>query len=253
MTTIPFIHNYCDRWCEKCRFVHQCAVGVAESSLTEDQKDIEKEAFWNNISDQFKKAKNLLEKHIKQAGIEITDAEIDEAENLKRKKRKQNKENIMAQLSKDYIAHADKIDLTNLFAAHKTDMEQNLSIGVISQEQVVENLHKIKDNADTIEWFKYFIHVKLVRALSSLGDNDTGDLQSDHNGSAKIAILAIESSLGAWHSIYNLTGDENGDILDIMALLSKLSRLTTTIFPDAMQFVRPGFDAGWEAIWEEEE
>lgn len=83
--------------------MHQCAVELAESSLTEDQKDIEKEAFWNNISDQFIKAKNLLEKHIKQAGIEITDAEIDEAENLKRQKRKQDKENIIAQLSKNYI------------------------------------------------------------------------------------------------------------------------------------------------------
>ncbi len=42
-------------------------------------------------------------------------------------------------------------------------------------------------------------------------------------------------------------------MLDILALLSKILRLTNVNFPDSMKFVSPGFDAGWQAIWEEEE
>ncbi len=42
-------------------------------------------------------------------------------------------------------------------------------------------------------------------------------------------------------------------MLDILALLNKILRLTYVSFPDAMKFEKPGFDAGWQALWEEEE
>lgn len=248
MSTIPFIHNYCDRWCEKCRFVQQCAVGQEETRMTEDQKNINKEAFWTNISDQFTKAKILLEKYIAENDIAINESDIKEADHKEQKKKKQVTDDIIAQLSKSYITLADKIDLTDLFKFYKIEMEKNMSIGIISQTYFMEELQKIKDSADTINWFKYFIHVKLVRALSSREDNDESDLQSDHNGSAKIAMLAIESSTGAWHSLYDIAEEKKEDILDLMALLSKLRRLTNETFPEAMQFVRPGFDDGREAI-----
>ncbi|MBK8055506.1 MAG: hypothetical protein IPK35_20095 [Saprospiraceae bacterium] len=250
MSTIPFIHNYCDRWCEKCRFVQQCAVGLEETRMTEDQKNINKEAFWSNISDQFTKAKTLLEKYIAENDIAKNEFGNQEVEHKHQKKKKRVTDDIIAQLSKSYITIADKIDLTDLFKFYKTELEKNMSIGIISQVSFMDELQKIKDSIDTINWFKYFIHVKLVRAISSREDNDENDLQSDHNGSAKIVLLAIESSIGAWHSLYDVAEDRKEVILDVMALLSKLRRLTNETFPEAMQFVRPGFDDGWEAIWE---
>ena len=46
---------------------------------------------------------------------------------------------------------------------------------------------------------------------------DNGRIQNDWNGSAKVAILSIQRSQDAW-----------------MAVIDQ--------FPDAMKFVRPGFD-----------
>jgi len=34
---IPPIHNYCDRRCEKCRFIRQCRVGYMEADLVNEE------------------------------------------------------------------------------------------------------------------------------------------------------------------------------------------------------------------------
>lgn len=34
---IPGIFNYCDRWCEKCRFIRQCRVGAVEADEVRDE------------------------------------------------------------------------------------------------------------------------------------------------------------------------------------------------------------------------
>ena len=38
--------------------------------------------------------------------------------------------------------------------------------------------------------------------------DDDGNLKSDYNGSAKIAIIAIKSSTGAWHVLYEMPGNK---------------------------------------------
>ena len=36
---IPGIYNYCDRWCERCRFTHNCSVAIMESETGPDSED----------------------------------------------------------------------------------------------------------------------------------------------------------------------------------------------------------------------
>jgi len=50
---ITGIHNYCDRWCERCSFTARCAVYAAEQadpSLDPAGHDINNVAFWQKIS-----------------------------------------------------------------------------------------------------------------------------------------------------------------------------------------------------------
>jgi len=43
------IHNYCDRWCERCTFTARCRVAETESEMTDEERDINNEAFLQNL------------------------------------------------------------------------------------------------------------------------------------------------------------------------------------------------------------
>ena len=47
---ISGIHNYCDRWCERCEFTARCRVFAAEQEMSEEEKDISNEAFVRNLA-----------------------------------------------------------------------------------------------------------------------------------------------------------------------------------------------------------
>ena len=66
--------------------------------------------------------------------------------------------------------------------------------------------------------------------------------QKDSDGSAKIAIIAIERSIGAWIRMYELLPLSEDVALKSLSLLSRLKQKAIEEFPGAMHFKRPGFD-----------
>jgi hypothetical protein len=88
---------------------------------------------------------------------------------------------------------------------------------------------------------------KIFRAVSSARDPDVpaGDLQSDANGSAKVALLVIEQSKRAWRTLMAPgRGVANGAPAKFLATLDSLERDVLELFPRAFEFIRPGFDTG---------
>ena len=81
---ISGIHNWCDRWCERCPFVSRCAVGAADAALPSEAKDMNNEAFWKALSDSFAKAFEMLDKVAKEQGIDIDSFSEEELEESKR-------------------------------------------------------------------------------------------------------------------------------------------------------------------------
>ncbi len=69
---ISGIHNYCDRWCERCTFMARCRVAEAESQTTDEERDIENEAFWRNLSNIFAEAKTILTKTLRAVAVLAT-------------------------------------------------------------------------------------------------------------------------------------------------------------------------------------
>ena len=57
---VPFIHNYCDKWCERCTFTSRCAVFEQIENLSTEQKDASNEAFWTNLSDTLTDRKSVV-------------------------------------------------------------------------------------------------------------------------------------------------------------------------------------------------
>ena len=101
------------------------------------------------------------------------------------------------------------------------------------------------DAADRLEETCVTVASKIFRAVSSSldPDYDASDIQSDANGSAKVALILIEESRRAWRVLMQ-TGRAAADGVPARQVVA-LDVLETELlrrFPHALAFVRPGFD-----------
>ena len=86
---------------------------------------------------------------------------------------------------------------------------------------------------------------KIFRAVSSAlaEGQDASDLQSDANGSAKVALLLIEEARRDWRVLLqDGQAVANGVPARMVLTLDALERDLCARFPKALEFVRPGFD-----------
>ena len=64
----------------------------------------------------------------------------------------------------------------------------------------------------------------------------------DSDGSAKVALIGLDRSIGAWAALHSQFPDRTDDILDILLHLDRLRKRVDQVFAEARAFVRPGFD-----------
>ena len=88
---------------------------------------------------------------------------------------------------------------------------------------------------EIIQWYQHFIAAKIVRAL----ENDSAE---DTNGSAKVALIALDRSVAAWGTLLKKLPEKEEAILQILIQLSDLRKMTEIEFPDARTFLRNGLD-----------
>ena len=67
-------------------------------------------------------------------------------------------------------------------------------------------------------------------------------MPKDHDGSAKIALIAVEKSKAAWLRFLTHFPEKEDEIITLLAILEKTGKALEQYFPDARAFVRPGFD-----------
>ena len=244
------VHNYCDRWCERCRFVDRCAVGSSEKllaaelemdlAMTEEKRN---EIMWNHVADSFAEAGRLLEKMIAEAGLDIEEIKRDAKENPYVAPKLTKHQEATKELTKNYgMAVHDWIkNKPALF-----EPEALMSRVLVQPEDPDKFMAKTKDAIETVNWFGFFISVKSQRAISGKQEDDYEEaedmLQSDFNGSAKIALIAVGRSIEAWEFLLKAFPEMEADIIGYLAQLQKISRYLLIEFPDAQKFIRPGFD-----------
>ena len=105
---------------------------------------------------------------------------------------------------------------------------------------------ELADLAEVIRWYQYFISAKVRRALSGKAKEADGewdeDWPSDADGSAKVALIALDRSIGAWNALNPEFPHCQDEILEILVLLDRLRRNMEAEFPAARSFIRPGLD-----------
>lgn len=243
------IHNYCDRWCERCIYTSKCAVYESTSKLSSEQLDSDNAEFWDNLSSNFKQTLDLLKKEAEKRGIDFSEIENyepseEELQNEKRKRDFAKKHNV-AVLSRNYSK------LTLAFTKEDVDLSEKVRelvkqghLGIKSPDEIVTTTADIGDAFEVVQWYMFFIEVKIQRALSGKFDDeeDPVDFPKDSDGSAKIALIAIEKSMAAYAKLHTYFPEQEDVILNALSVLQQIKRGVELEFPNAYSFVRPGFD-----------
>lgn len=245
---IPGIHNWCDRWCEKCPFIASCAVGENELELIEQKQKGFNPDFWDGIKEHFTKSIELLDKLTQQKEIDLNAISDEEGNkiNLEKEKQWQEGENHpICQIASQYAKECEQI-LSSDFIQNMCDSEgEKIDLGL--EDKAYKNLSQFKEAIDIIRWYMFFIPAKCHRLMMENMDREFEDYEfppekRSYNGTAKITLISLERSIAAWGVLLKLLPDQQDEILSELALLQKLQRMIENEFPDAMRFIRPGFD-----------
>src|SRR5687767_1218937 len=145
---IPGIHNYCDRWCERCFFTSRCAVYADVGALTPDEQDIRNKAFWERLSHNFSKAKDLLEQAAEKFGIDLNALQEDMEETQQKEKhiRDESESHPISKLSWEYSEIARKwLDTQPGMMEKLNALKDQLELGTKEQLDAKEQTETIKD------------------------------------------------------------------------------------------------------------
>jgi hypothetical protein len=259
---ISGIYNYCDRWCERCPLTARCLVYATEQadevSADPEAHDINSAKFWSRMESIFQEAHDMILELAEEAGLdrEIFEAEVDEAD---REQHRQDAKQHELSLSARRYAEMVERWFTDEFA-----VEESVHDDTTGKSKNMEDDIDVSDAIAVIRWYQFFAAAKVYRALmgledkialeasavdDALTDNELAEdeLQfsvagDDSDGSAKIALIAIDRSSSAWRVMQSSLPEKADSIKPMLLELERLRRTTEQVFPHARDFIRPGFD-----------
>ena len=247
------IHNYCDRWCERCIFTSRCSVYESESKADPKELDVKNKLFWERLSENFTKAQEMIEQAAEKHGIDLHDLKLnlEDVERKEKELRVKSSKHIIITLTREYTSFASRWLKTQPGMMQKLEkMKEDITLGVESQQEIKKQTETIKDCLQIIQWYITFLEPKFMRALmgkdndmlSELMDDDDEEFPRDYDGSAKIGVIAVERCMQSWTRLFDLLPAQEDDFLKALSLLERMKKEVLKEFPGAMQFVRPGFD-----------
>lgn len=213
---ISGIYNYCDRWCERCPLTSRCLVYATEQEDNDspESRDIRNEAFWQKLSAILQETREMILEWAKRAGADLT-ATTEEDEARHKRKRQLVDNHPLTKAGKKYANAA-----SDWFREFDQDYE----------------VSDVEDAREVIQWYQYQIAVKTMRALSARGE------EIEEDGSAKVALIGIDRSMAAWRMMQLSLPDRAESIVPLILQLDRLRQRLEKSFPQARDFIRPGFD-----------
>lgn len=247
---ISGVYNYCDRWCERCPLTARCLVFKTEQARKKgggrSRPDLENREFWNELGDSLAVATHMVLRDAKKLGIDLSQEALASIEVEERQRRKlaarqgSALHRAAAGYSKSARALLQRLDPELQETENALNTEHRLGAGRPDAAAA-----EIRDALDVVHWYLFFIDVKLQRAVSSRVDehrDEPDGFPSDADGSAKVALIAIDRSIAAWARLRGHLTGEGDAILDLLVQLERLRRAAEQEFPRARAFQRPGFD-----------
>ena len=228
---IDFISSYCDRWCERCAYTARCSAYACKVAI----------AMCGDATQ----------------GLELA---IGTPQPVGRSKPEP------PDWFADFVEPTPKerADMMSAEAARDERIEA-LPLSTMAEVYSLSSFEWLKDRSDALRagadgvvvealeivaHDSVFIGAKIRRALHGFDEFEHDDepfeedpVQSDWNGSAKVALISVERSVTAWQTIAVASCDPVATIL--AEQLAAMRELMMEAFPRAKEFVRPGFDEPW--------
>jgi len=246
---IAGVYNYCDRWCERCPLTSRCMnFALSEEHFDDPQAlDMNNKVFWQKLSEMFQLTLEMVKETAKEQGIDLDSIDLQAVADEQESIRDAAENYECCRAAKTYGPMVDNwFDSAKELFEEKAD-DLNLEARLeLPDSNPAKEATSLKDSVDIIRWYQHLIYVKLARAIrGTLGKTlqSLDEAIKDSNGSAKVALIAIDRSIAGWGQMRQHFPERNDDILDILVYLDQLRRKTQTLFPDARAFVRPGFDS----------
>lgn len=246
---IDGIYNYCDRWCERCALASRCRVHAMEEEAmgSTESRDPNSAAFWQSLQGIFTTTIKMIREAAREHGIDLDAVESESERQRTDELRQRTHSHPLVKAGHGYARRVDGWFQSERgrFQQKEDQLNQQVRLGMAEEIDPEDEIVRITDAVEVIRWYQHQIPVKLARALSGQWEGDAS-LQEytsrDSDGSAKVALLAIDRSLTAWAMLRSALPDQPDTVLDLLVDLDRLRRSTEQIFPQARSFVRPGFD-----------
>jgi hypothetical protein len=206
-------------------------------SLSEEEfsdpetRDIRNEAFWRKLSGILEETLELLRETGKKWGIDLESLDsVSDTESM-RANDEAAENHLICRAAKSYSKMVEDWfrEIERLF----------FEAAIVANDGV-----NLEEAFEVIRWYQYFIAAKVTRAIQGKMEEEEercDEFPSDSDGSAKIALIAIDRSIGAWAVIPHYNPYAEG-VLEIISFLDRLRQAVEETFPRARSFIRPGFD-----------
>ncbi len=245
---ISGIYNYCDRWCDRCVFTSRCA-NYHFSNDAEAYPECDEPASvasLEHLGGVFETTLTLLWELAEEEGIDLSDFDVEQAAIEAWHSEEEAAGHPCCRLSGEYAEQVDGWfgEAERLFLEKGEELQLSERLHLPDLDPLGEAV-ELRTAVEILRWYQHFIHVKLSWAVQSAQEERASglpDIPNDSDGSAKIALIAMDRSVDAWVELRRQLPGEADRILDFLAILDRLGRLTEDAFPRARSFVRPGFD-----------
>jgi hypothetical protein len=237
---ISGIYNYCER----CPLTARCLVYATEQEDDDndpESHDIQNEAFWRKLGSIFQETQEMIAEWAREAGVDLSEISEEEDPEYEKRRRRKVDNHSLARAGKKYAN-----DASDWFR----EFDQTVEISDLREtESDIEQKERLEDAREVIYWYQYQIAVKTMRALLGRVDEEEFDNEiasevfpKDSNGSAKVALIGIDRSIAAWRLMQLSLPDRAESIVPLILQLERLRHRIEKAFPEARDFIRPGFD-----------
>lgn len=258
---ISGIYNYCDRWCERCPFTARCLVFATEKAdgAFDDSEidDLNNAKFWQKLESTFKEVRQMIVEWAEEEGIDLEALEDDNAEEQREQQRHDAKDHQLSLSARRYTMMVQE------WFEKELAIEQAVHDDITGTSNSSEEDIDVSDAVEVIRWYQFFIPAKVFRALMSFEPQTSGEASvcddtfaaaengdavlmeasgNHSDGSAKIALIAIDRSLNAWRILQLSLPEKKDSAVPMLVELDRLRHATEQAFPNARDFIRPGFD-----------
>lgn len=233
---VPGIHNYCDRWCERCDFTDKCRSFELEQELKDILSNPDKLDELPEEDSDFLDAAISNEDEMPDIDLifeDEMDEHLDEESSDFFSAQQKAGRHPMVELAHEYSKAS-----FDWFRKRESELQKyfNLQLAHGFADQLMEA-------EDIMMWYHLFIYIKLKRAVADYYDIDEfDDMDYDMNGTAKVALIGLDRSIDAATLLMRHLKHHRKDIKLFRNQLEKIREMAEEMFPEARAFIRPGLD-----------